>query len=211
MTEQRWKAAKLDEIEPRDRWIPIREHFGIQAFGINAYRNGEDGRILNEHDEESSGQEELYVVLDGEATFTIDGEEVSARAGTLVFVSPEATRTATGDATIVAIGAKPGEAYRALNWGSAWNQHRESLRQYQDKQYAEAAQTVREALAANPDHPGLHYNLACFSVLAGDTSDETLEHLRRSVELFPPFREQAPTDDDFASIREDPRFKEALR
>jgi hypothetical protein len=54
----------------------------------------------------------------------------------------------------------------------------------------------------------------CFcrpATLAGDTGDETFGHLRRSVELFPPFREQARSDDDFATVRDDPRFEEALR
>jgi hypothetical protein len=62
-----------------------------------------------------------------------------------------------------------------------------------------------------PDHPGLHYNYACFATLAGDTDDETFRHLQRSVELFPRFREQARTDDDFVAVRDDARFEEALR
>ena len=66
-------------------------------------------------------------------------------------------------------------------------------------------------LAHMPDHSGLHYNYACFATLAGDTGDETFAHLRRSVELFPRFREQARGDDDFAAVRDDPRFEEALR
>ena len=36
----RWKVARLDDIERRDRDIPVREHFGIRAFGVNAYRPG---------------------------------------------------------------------------------------------------------------------------------------------------------------------------
>lgn len=61
-----------------------------------------------------------------------------------------------------------------------------------------------------PDSAGLHYNYACFATLAGDTGDETFEHLRRSVELHPSFREQARRDDDFAAVRDDPRFEQAL-
>ena len=57
-----------------------------------------------------------------------------------------------------------------------------------------------------PDHAGLNYNAACFATLAGDTSDETFDHLRRSVELLPRFREDARRDDDFAAVRDDPRF-----
>jgi hypothetical protein len=36
-----WRAARLDELERRGRDIPVREHFGIKAFGINAYEPGE--------------------------------------------------------------------------------------------------------------------------------------------------------------------------
>jgi len=62
-----------------------------------------------------------------------------------------------------------------------------------------------------PDQAGLHYNYACFATLAGETGDEIFGHLQRSVELFPPFREQARGDDDLATVRDDPRFEEALR
>ncbi len=206
-----WEVARLDEIERRDSWIPIREHLGIEAFGINAYVPQENGTIIQEHDEAPSGQEELYVVLDGTATFTVDGTEVEAPAGTLVFVrDPKARRAATGDATVLAVGATPGEAYRSINWGSAWRRHRESLAQYGEGRYAEAADTVRRALAAQPDHPGLNYNLACFAVLAGERGDEVFDNLRQAVASFPPFRDQARTDDDFAAVRDDPRFEEAL-
>jgi len=36
-------------------------------------------------------------------------------------------------------------------------------------------------------------------------------YLRRGVELFPPFRKMARSDDDFDAVRDDPRFEEALR
>jgi uncharacterized cupin superfamily protein len=68
-----WQVAHLDDIERRGRDIPVREHLGIHAFGINAYTPGEDGTLINEHDEAGSGQEELYIVLDGKATFEVDG------------------------------------------------------------------------------------------------------------------------------------------
>ena len=206
-----WQVARLDDIERRETDIPVREHFGIQAFGINAYTPGEHGTLISEHDEAGSGQEELYLVLDGEATFEIDGETVDAPAGTFVFVRPESRRKATGSGTVLALGATPGEAYEPLDWGDAWPFHRESMTAYQEQRYADAAEAVRSALERMPDHPGLHYNYACFATLAGDTGDETFRHLRRSVELHPSFREQARTDDDFAAVRDDARFEEALR
>ena len=207
----RWKVARLDDIERRDRDIPVREHFGIRAFGVNAYRPGEGGSLIGEHDETGSGQEELYVVLDGKATFEIDGETVDAPAGTFVFVPPESQRKATGNGTVLALGATPGEAYQALDWGDAWPFHRDSMVAYADQRYIDAVEAVRGGLERMPDHPGLHYNYACFATLAGDTDEDTFAHLRRAVELLPRFREDARRDDDFAAVRDDPRFEEALR
>ena len=207
----KWQVARLDDIERRDRDIPVREHLGIKAFGINAFTPGEDALLINEHDESGSGQEELYIVLDGTATFELDGETVDAPAGTMVFVSPETRRKATGDGTVLVLGGTPGQAYQALDWGEAWSFHRDSLKAYGEQRYADALADVRAGLEHMPDHPGLHYNYACFASLAGETGDETFGHLQRSVELFPPFREQARGDEDFAAVRDDPRFDEALR
>ncbi len=205
------QVARLDDIERRGRSIPVREHLGIHAFGVNAYTPGEDGTLINDHDESGSGQEELYIVLDGNATFEVDGETVEAPAGTLVSVRPESRRKATGDGTVLALGATPGEAYRALDWGEAWPFHSKSMTAYGEQRYADALEAVRDGLEHVPDNPGLHYNYACFATLAGETADETFGHLQRSVELFPPFREQARSDDDLAAVRDDPRFEEALR
>jgi hypothetical protein len=206
----KWKVARLDDIERRGRSIPVREHLGIQSFGLNAFTPDEDGLLINEHDE-TGGQEELYIVLDGNATFEIDGETVEAPAGTYLYVSPEARRKATGDGTVLVLGGTPGAAYQAIDWGEAWTFHSASLTAYGEQRYADAVASVSEGLERMPDHAGLHFNYACFAALAGDTSDETFDHLRRSVELHPPFREQARTDTDFTAVRSDPRFEEALR
>jgi len=208
---QRWQVARLDDIGRRDRDIPVREHLGIHAFGINAYAAGEDGTLIGEHDESGSGQEELYIVLEGNATFELDGDTVDAPAGTFVFVGPEVRRKATGDGTVLAVGATPGEAYQGIDWGEAWPFHMESMKAYSEQRYADALEAVRNGLEHSPENPGLHYNYACFATLAGETGDETFDHLRRSVEVLPRFRDDARTDDDLAAVRDDPRFEEALR
>jgi hypothetical protein len=205
------QVARLDDIERRGRSIPVREYLGIHAFGVNAYTPNEEGTLINEHDESGSGQEELYVVLDGTATFEVDGETVDAPAGTLVFVPPSSQRKATGQGTVLALGGTPGEAFRAIDWGEAWPLHSESMTAYREQRYADALDAVRRGLERFPDQPGLNFNYACFSTVAGEIDDETFSHLRRSVELFPPFRKQARTDEDLAAVRDDPRFEEALR
>ena len=206
-----WHVARLDDIERRGRDIPVREHLGIHAFGTNAYTPAEDGTLISEHDETGSGQEELYIVLDGKATFEIDGQTIDAPAGTFVFVGPGTRRKATGDGTVLAVGATPGEAYEAIDWGEAWPFHSESMNAYGEQRYAEALEAVRGGLGHMPDHAGLHYNYACFATLAGAVDDDMFAHLRRSVELLPRFREDALRDDDFAAVRDDPRFEDALR
>jgi mannose-6-phosphate isomerase-like protein (cupin superfamily) len=206
----KWRVARLDEIERRGSFIPVREHLGIHSFGINARTVGEDGTLINEHDE-AGGQEEVYVVLDGTATFEIDGETFEAPAGTFVSVEPEARRKATGDATVLAIGGTVGEVYQSMDWGEAWPIQNESMAAYSEQRYADAAAAVRGGLERFPDHAGLNYNYACFATLAGEVDDETFAHLRKGVEGFPPFRDQARGDEDLAAVRDDPRFEEALR
>jgi hypothetical protein len=207
----KWRVARLEDLERRGRFIPLREHLGIHSFGINGITRGEDGTLINEHDESGSGQEEVYLVLEGTAVFEIDGETLDAPAGTFVSVPPEARRKATGDATVIALGGVPGQTYQGLDWGDAWPFHEESMKAYGEQRYGDALAAVRSGLERFPDHAGLNYNCACFATLAGEVDDETFDHLRRSAEQFPPFRGQAREDDDFAAVRDDPRFDAALR
>jgi hypothetical protein len=95
-----YAVAHLDEIDELDDgrcpWRPVRHHFGITAFGINAWTaRGAGDRIINEHDEsEPDANEELYLVQRGRAVFELDGERLDAPAGTLVFVRSGVRRTA---------------------------------------------------------------------------------------------------------------------
>jgi len=119
-----WKVTRLDDIEKRGRDIPVREHIGAHAFGMNAFTPSDEGTLVGEHDESGTRQEEVYIVLDGNATFELDGETVDAPAGTFVFVGPEVRRKATGDGTVLVVGGTPGEAYQGIDWGEAWPFHR---------------------------------------------------------------------------------------
>ena len=121
-----YTVARLDEIEQwndgRCPYQAVGIHFGIRAFGANAWTAaGAGDRIINEHDEsEPNSDEELYVVLHGHATFELDGERVDAPAGALVFVRPgvQPNRFAEEAGTsILVLGGKPGMAVqRAVGW-----------------------------------------------------------------------------------------------
>jgi tetratricopeptide (TPR) repeat protein len=208
-----YEAAHLDEIDEitdgREPWRPIRQHFGITSFGINAWtgRNAGD-RILNEHDESDDGNEELYFVTQGRAAFELDGERLDAPAGTFVFVRPEVKRTAFAEepgTTIIAAGATPGQAYEPSGW-EVWAPLRPL---YEAGDYAGVIERGRELIEANPQYPELVYNLACCESLAGRKAD-AIEHLRQAIDLSERVRAYAKEDSDFDPIRGEPAFKELV-
>jgi mannose-6-phosphate isomerase-like protein (cupin superfamily) len=91
----------------------VRRRLNASAFGINWY-DLLPGVIGREHDESDTGQEEVYVVVKGSGTMTIDGEVVPLRPGVFVRVDPGSTRVPqAGDAglTFVAVGSPPGRSY----------------------------------------------------------------------------------------------------
>ena len=89
-----YEKAHIDEIASNQwpHWIPVRHHFGIETFGINLWRGQDDGTVIPEHDESASSAPELYYVVEGQATFTVDGDEVDAPAGTCVWVTDPETK-----------------------------------------------------------------------------------------------------------------------
>jgi quercetin dioxygenase-like cupin family protein len=209
VTDVSFKTARLDEIpivdDGRTPLRPVRHHLGIQAFGLNAFvARGAGESAVNEHDEADSGDEELYVVLSGHAVFTIDGEEVDAPAGTLLFVEPEAKRGAVAKAdgtTILALGAKPGEAYNPSGWevGSA------AMAAFYAGDYERVIEQLKPLAEEYPQYPALTYNLACAESLAG-RADDALGHLRQALEADDSLRKLAHGDSDLDAIRSDPRF-----
>lgn len=211
MTDRPFDTARLDEIErsgPRSEWIPIRRHFGIAAFGVNAWSGQAGAEIVPEHDEGEDGHEELYIVIEGKATFTVAGETIDAPTGTVVFVrDPAAKRgavAATDGATILTVGAKPGEAFRV----SPWEANAEIFPLFERGEYAEAKRRLEETVREFPDAGGPLYNLACAEARLGE-SDAALGHLLEAVEIEGRFAEYARDDEDLASLRDDPRFPQA--
>jgi tetratricopeptide (TPR) repeat protein len=211
-----YAVAQLDEIGEimygRVPWRPVRHHFGIRAFAVNAWtgRDTGDRMIIDEYGEsgDEDSHEVLYLVLRGRATFELDGERVDAPAGTLVFARPVVKRTAIAEepgTTILAVGGTPGRAYEPDGW-EVWAPLR-SL--YQAGEYAEVADRLPELIEAHPEYPDLVYNLACCESLAGRTA-EAIEHLRLAIDRAERYRSLAAEDSDFDPIRDEPAFKELI-
>lgn len=198
---------QLDAIEMPDGfvWRPVRRHFGIRAFGTNAYTPGTSGQIVEEHTESTYGHEEMYLVLRGRVRFTVDGNEHELAPGQLVHVRDPALRRGaialSDDAAVLAVGGKPGEPHEI----SAWEYMFAASPHARAGRYDEARALLHEGLEAKPGSAALLYDLACTEALAGE-SDRALELLNESVAAEERFREYAQTDEDFASIRDDPRF-----
>lgn len=212
-----YAVAHLEEIDEisdgRSPSRPVRLHFGITSFGVNAWTGREAGdRVINEHDEDGDGDgdgdEELYLVQSGRATFELDGERHDAPAGTFVFAAPGVKRTAFAEepgTTIIAVGGTPGKAYEPAGF-ELWAP---LVPLYQAGKYAEAADRAREVSDAHPEYSGLLYNLACCESLAG-RKDDAIEHLRLAVERSSRFRSLAAADSDFDPIRDDAAFKKLV-
>ncbi len=194
---------------------PVRHHFGIAGFGVNAWSATDVGdRLIPEHreadetEDEADRDEELYLVLRGRAVFELDDERRDAPAGTFVFVRPRVKRTAFAEepgTVVVAIGGTPGKPYRNLGW-ELWHPLRKL---YESGDYAAVVDRGRALVAANPDSGLLHYNLACCESLVGDKA-EALGHLRTAIALDDEFRTYAASDSDLDPIRGEPGFEDLV-
>jgi len=193
-------------------YVRLRRELDIGAFGASAvYQAQSGGEVIGEHDELGPGadhQEELYTVVQGSATFTLDGEEIETPHGSVVFVQPGTTRkaVATSDDTIVlAVGGRRGKAYRVPPGGELFD----FFEHYNEKDYEGALAACHVALEKFPGNALILYNIACMQSLLGQP-DQALETLGTAIEKWPRFKENAQKDDDFAPVREDPRFLETV-
>jgi tetratricopeptide (TPR) repeat protein len=220
--EKSYVVARLDELESAPILAPgatddgrkrfdVRRRLDISSFGIQAFSAPRGVDVIREHDETvlgDAGQEELYIVLTGAATFEIDGESVEAPSGSFVYVQPTAKRKATAKddgTTILAVGGTPGKAYEPSPQEAA-----DAFVAYSAGDYETAIVKQLVAIEKRPNDPVVHFNAGCFAARAGRV-DEAIEHLRRAVELNERIKELAATDEDLDSIREDQRFAELTK
>lgn len=206
------KILRLDDVEGVPVfgtlvWKPVRRELGVTAFGINAYTAANAGdEVVEDHDETPLGHEEIYAVVKGHATFTVDGEEVDAPAGTLVFLDDpkqqRAARAVEAGTTVIAIGGKPG-----THEISAWEYIFPSLPARNAGDW-DTARTILEDALREADPPAIHYHLACVEARAGNR-ERAIEELLVAVERRPQLLAPAQTDEELESIRDDPRFPEA--
>jgi tetratricopeptide repeat protein len=214
LEDDRYTVMRLDEVERQPAYGEpfaihlIRRSLGVRAFGVNAYSAPNAGdTVIEEHDELGGGagkHEELYLVLNGRATFTLDGDQRDVEQGGLVFVRDPATRrsaiAAEAGTTVLVVGGQPAERDVPGPW--EWSVAANSA--YMSKDYERALEIAGEGLQTSPDSPALRYNLACYAALA-DRPDDAIEHLRVAVEGDArTVGEWAQGDSDLDSLRDRP-------
>lgn len=209
------KVLHFDEVTPGHpegvAWLPLRAELGIRAFGVGAYRADAGELVVPLHNERPGGgagvHEELYVVVSGRATFTVDGDAFSAPTGTCVFTVPGEAREARAEeqgTTVLAVGAPAGEAYRIAPWEYGSRAARAAELQDVD----ELERVAEEGIATYGEHVTMLYARACIAAQRG-RREEALEFLSRAADdadFGGWVREQALEEPLLEPIRDDPSF-----
>jgi hypothetical protein len=213
------KVVRLDEIAPGRPegvdWLPLRAELGISAFGVGIYRANAGEPVVPRHAETGGGagrHEELYVVIRGRATFTVDDETFDAPTGTCVFAVPGERREARAEeagTTVLAVGGPAGEAFRV----APWEYGARAARAAEIRDVDELERVAEEGIAAYGEHVTMLFARACVAAQRG-RREEALQYLDRAVqdEDFGDWvREQAASEPLLEPIRDDPAFPGAAR
>ncbi|MGH3002283.1 MAG: cupin domain-containing protein [Gaiellaceae bacterium] len=187
--------------------MPLRRRLGFRPFGLNCWTAQAVGKHVIERHYERDGDEELYLVVRGRATFTVGDETFDAPVGTLVHCPPGTLREAVAaeeGTLVVAAGAKPGEAFVP----APWEDFAVAFAQARAGDVESARALVRDTLARHPGTWQGEYNAACFEALHGDL-EEAFLHLVQGLRIAPDeVSRLAAEDDDFSALRGDDRWRE---
>jgi uncharacterized cupin superfamily protein len=119
------KGARFDELPSLwDGFVRlVRPGLGLSAFGANVMYLPPD-YATKAHDESGSGQEELYVRLEGSGAVVLDGDgtELPLDAEHVAAVGPGVSRTLRSGPEglrVLIVGGAPGQAYEPQAWSSS--------------------------------------------------------------------------------------------
>jgi quercetin dioxygenase-like cupin family protein len=97
----------------------VRRGLDVSSFGLNVVEI-EQGYSIPEHNELARDQEEVFIVVEGDAVLVIDGDEHSAPRGTFIRVAPPLMRTVRNDAAepvrLLIVSAPTTSGYTDMGW-----------------------------------------------------------------------------------------------
>ena len=163
--------------------------------------------MIETHDETGSGSgghEELYLVTEGRAAFTVGDEEMELGPNEMVFVDPQTTRGATAleaGTTVLVVAGRPGDALPV----SPFEHWYAAIPPREAGDSTPHTRPSRRRSTITRDHGRVHYELACIRSLQG-RRDEAMDHLRSAVSEESRYAEWAREDTDFDGLRVDPDF-----
>jgi mannose-6-phosphate isomerase-like protein (cupin superfamily) len=109
----------LDEFERNGRWSLVRRGLDVSSFGLNIVEI-EQGYSIPEHNELERDQEEVFIIVEGQAVLVIDGEEHPAPKGTFARVAPTLLRTVRNDSAepvrLLIVSAPTSSGYTDMGW-----------------------------------------------------------------------------------------------
>jgi quercetin dioxygenase-like cupin family protein len=101
-------------------WMLARKSLGTDCFGYNLVEIAPGGQIP-EHNHGNSGEVEVYVILEGDATMRLAGVDHPAPAGTFASIDAPTSRTILNESdapvTALLIGVLPDGGYEPMSWG----------------------------------------------------------------------------------------------
>jgi mannose-6-phosphate isomerase-like protein (cupin superfamily) len=199
-----WKAVHLDDTEAvpwnasEVTWRPVRQSLGAQIIGLGAYTAERVGQELIEAHTETQdgrGHQEIYVVLRGRASFTLNGSVLDAPAGTFVLVEAHVHRHATAvepHTAVLALGGPPTFEPSSSEWIERARWHLRT-----DPELAR--RIIDDLRATHPHSPGIEIGEALLAL--GRDDRQTAERILTALlSREPALAEPLATDADLGPL-----------
>jgi mannose-6-phosphate isomerase-like protein (cupin superfamily) len=122
LMEEGTSRTRLDP-DSADRFVALRRQLGVSSFGMNqiVLQRGQRGRIHRHH-----RQEEVYLVLEGQLTLVIEGDESALDQGEMTRIAPGLRRQLVnrgpGRVVVIALGGHGEHVGRDGEAFASWEQ-----------------------------------------------------------------------------------------
>ncbi len=115
------KVMRIEEMESAANGVMVRARasLGVRSFGMQVLNLPPNHPDYPEHDETSSGQEEIYIPLRGSAKLTAGGKSYDLVPGVFARVGPAEKRKlhpGQEGLQVLVLGGVPGKVFAPSSW-----------------------------------------------------------------------------------------------